>query len=110
MGLYGIVAYSVSQRTAEIGIRMALGARPIDVVRMILREGLVLAVAGVALGIAAASVLVRSLASLLYGVVPADGPSFVAASGAMLVIALLASYIPARRATRVDPAVTLRAE
>jgi putative ABC transport system permease protein len=99
-----------TQRTAEIGIRMALGARPIDVVRMILREGLVLAVAGVALGMAAASVLVRSLASLLYGVVPADGPSFVAASGSMLVIALLASYIPARRATRVDPAVTLRAE
>ena len=89
---------------------MALGATASDVVKMIVGEGMWLAVGGVAIGVAVAFALARTLASLLYGVAPADAASFVFASGFMLFSAMLASYIPARRATGIDPAVALRAE
>jgi putative ABC transport system permease protein len=110
VGLYGVVAYSVSQRTMEIGVRMALGARPGDVVGMIVREGLGLAVGGVAIGLVAAYALARTLTALLYGVAPTDAASFAYASGALLLLALLASYVPARRASAIDPAIAMRAE
>jgi len=110
VGLYGVVSYSVSQRTAEIGIRMALGATASDVVRMIVGEGMWLELGGVALGIAGAYALSRTLATLLYGVDPTDPASFVFGSTFLVIFALLASYVPARRATRIDPAVALRAE
>ncbi|MEO8259474.1 MAG: ABC transporter permease [Acidobacteriota bacterium] len=110
VGLYGVVAYSVSQRTMEIGIRMALGARRGDVVRMIVREGLWLAAAGVAIGLVGAYALVRTLTALLYGIAPTDAASFAAAAGALLLFALIASYVPARRASAIDPAIALRAE
>jgi putative ABC transport system permease protein len=110
IGLYGVVAYSVSQRTMEIGVRMALGARSGDVVRMIVREGLGLALGGVAIGLVAAYALARTLRVLLYGVAPTDAASFAYASGALLLLALLASYVPARRASAIDPAIAMRAE
>jgi putative ABC transport system permease protein len=110
VGLYGVVAYSVSQRTTEIGIRMALGATASDVVKMIVCEAMWLAVFGVAIGVAVAFALARTLASLLYGVAPTDTASFVFASGSMLFSAVLASYIPARRAIGIEPAIALRAE
>ena len=110
VGLYGVIAYSVSQRTMEIGIRMALGARPGDVVRMIVREGLWLAIGGVAIGLVGAYALARALTALLYGIAPTDAASFAYASGALLLLALLASYVPARRASAIDPAVAIRGE
>jgi putative ABC transport system permease protein len=110
VGLYGVVAYSVSQRTMEIGVRMALGARPGDVVRMIVREGLGLAAGGVAMGLVAAYALARTLTALLYGVAPTDAATFAYASGALLLLALLASYVPARRASAIDPAIAMRAD
>ena len=110
VGLYGVVSYSVSQRTAEIGIRMALGATASDVVRMIVGEGMWLALGGVAIGMAGAYALSRTLATLLYGVAPTDPASFAVGSMFLVLFALLASYVPARKATRIDPAVALRAE
>ncbi len=110
IGLYGVISRSVTQRTNEIGIRMALGATSYDVVRLIVGEGMVLAVAGVALGIALSYAAARSLAALLYGITPTDAPSFALASGCLLLFALVASYLPARKATGIDPATALRAE
>jgi putative ABC transport system permease protein len=110
VGLYGMVSYSVSQRTAEIGVRMALGATSGDVIRMVVGEGMRLALGGVAIGIGVAYALSRTLATLLYRVAPTDPASFALASGSLILLALLASYVPARRATSIDPAVALRAE
>jgi putative ABC transport system permease protein len=110
IGLYGVIAYSVAQRTMEIGIRMALGARTADVTRMVLREGAMLGVIGAAIGLAAAYGVTRLLASLLYGVTPTDPISFGLAAVILLAVALLASYLPARRAAQVDPLVALKAE
>jgi putative ABC transport system permease protein len=110
VGLYGVVSYSVSQRNAEIGIRMALGATARDVVGMIVREGFVLAAAGVVIGVAGAYALSRTLDALLYGVAATDPASFVFASAVLFLFSLVASYLPARRATRIDPATALRAE
>ena len=110
LGIYGVTAYSVAQRTREIGIRMALGADSSLVRRMVVGSGLRLALAGVAVGLAGALAGTRVLASLVYRVSTTD-PLTLASTAAVLVIsALLASWIPARRATRVDPAVSLRAE
>jgi predicted permease len=110
VGLYGVVAYAVAQRTGEIGIRMALGAASGDVVRLVLREGMWLAAIGLALGIGAARMLAQFVGSLLFGIQPTDAVSFVAAAALLLAIAMLASYLPARRASRVDPLIALRSE
>jgi ABC-type antimicrobial peptide transport system permease subunit len=110
VGIYGLLAYLVSQRRTEIGIRIAIGAPRASVLWLVLGQGLRLAGAGLALGMAAALALTRLLASLLHGVEPRDPATFAAAPLALLAAALLASYLPARRATRVDPSVVLRAE
>ncbi|HEX6284164.1 MAG TPA: ABC transporter permease, partial [Pyrinomonadaceae bacterium] len=110
VGVYGIVSYSVAQRTQEIGIRIALGARAGDILQLILKHGLVLVLSGVVIGIAGAFALTRFLASLLFGVTPTDTVTFVLVSGFFFVIAMVASFIPARRATKVNPLVALRYE
>ena len=110
IGIYGVTAYHVTQRTQEIGIRMALGAQMKDVVKLVLRGGMVLAAAGIGLGLVGAFALTRLMRSLLFGVQPTDVLTFVAVSVCLLLTALIASYLPARRATRVDPLVALRYE
>jgi putative ABC transport system permease protein len=110
VGLYGIVAYSVTQRMNEIGVRMALGAKQKDVLTMILAEGMRLAMAGLAIGVVGSLAFDRSLASMLYGVKRSDPITFMLVSVALMGVALLAGYIPARRAAKVDPMVALRYE
>ena len=110
IGLYGVIAYSVAQRRQEIGIRMALGARPADVRRMLLREGARLAGLGVALGLAGAFVLTGLMSSLLYGVGPRDPVTLLLVSGVLAAVALGATDVPARRASRVDPMKALRSD
>ena len=110
VGLYGVAAYSVERRTNEIGIRMALGAERRDVLALVLREGGKLTLLGVLMGSVAALGLTRLMGKLLYGVSPTDPVTFVGAAILLMVVALLACYIPARRATRIDPAVALRHE
>jgi predicted permease len=110
IGLYGLLAYGVARRTPEIGLRMALGAQRAGVQWMILRESLMLAGAGILLGIPAALAGTQVLRSLLFGLVSRDAATLTAAALSMLAVAALASYVPARRAARVDPLVALRAE
>ena len=110
VGVYGVMSYSVSQRTREMGIRIAIGALPADVLRLILRQGARAAILGIAIGIAAALALTRLMASLLFGVSATDPMTFVAVATLLTVVALAASYIPARRAMRVGPMVALRHE
>lgn len=107
VGIYGVTAYSVAQRRREIGVRMALGARRSDVSRLVLRQGLALAGIGVVLGLAAAVGLTRLMSALLFGVAPLDPPTFAAAGLGAALLALAASWLPARRAARVDPIETL---
>jgi ABC-type antimicrobial peptide transport system permease subunit len=109
-GIYGVMAYSVAERTREIGIRMALGAQTSGVVRLVLGQGMKLVGVGLALGLAGALAATRVLASLLFEVKPADPVAFIGAIAALLCVALVANYIPAQRATRVDPMVALRHE
>ncbi len=110
VGIYGLIAYSVAQRTHEIGVRIALGAARRDVLGLVVGQGLRLTAVGIALGVAGALALTRLMQSLLFEVSPQDPLTFVAGAAFLLVVGLLASYLPARRAARVDPAVALRAE
>jgi putative ABC transport system permease protein len=110
VGVYGVMAFVVSLRTREIGLRMALGARGADVLRLVLRQGLTLAVFGVALGTMLGLWLTRWMQDLLFQVEPTDPATFTASALVLLAVALLACYVPARRAAKVDPAVALRAQ
>jgi ABC-type antimicrobial peptide transport system permease subunit len=109
-GVFGVMAYSVSRRTREIGVRVALGAATGDILRMVLGQGLRTVLIGAAIGLAGALVLTRAVASLLFGVTATDPISFGSVTLLLMVAALLACYIPARRAAKVDPLVALRAE
>jgi predicted permease len=108
IGVYGVISYSVSQRTQEIGVRMALGAQARDVLRLILKQGMGLAVGGAITGLFAAFLAARLVSGLLYGISPKDPLTFAVVGGVLLTVAFLACYIPARRATRIDPLTALR--
>jgi putative ABC transport system permease protein len=108
LGIYGVISYAVSQRTSELGLRMALGASPKQVLQLILGGGLALAAAGVVIGVLGAAVLTRWISSLLFGVAPLDPLTYGAVVVALFGVALIASWVPARRAARVDPAIAMR--
>jgi putative ABC transport system permease protein len=108
IGLYGVIAYSVARRTREIGIRVALGAHPSQVLGMVMRQGLALAAVGAVIGAALAALAARLLSGVMYGVGAADPAAWGAAVAALLLAAALANYIPARRAMPVDPVTALR--
>jgi putative ABC transport system permease protein len=110
IGIYGVMAYVVSQRTQEIGIRMAMGAQVADVLKMILRQGASLGLLGVAIGLAGGLAVTRLLASFLYGVSPFDPWAFLSMAILLVAVTLLASVLPARRAAQVDPQIALRYE
>jgi ABC-type antimicrobial peptide transport system permease subunit len=110
VGLYGVLAFTVARRTSEIGVRMALGARRSDVRRMVVRQGMSIVAVALGLGVVGALASGRLLASLLFGVSPADPVTYTTVVGVLLVVALVACWVPARRASGVDPAEALRAE
>jgi len=110
LGIYGVMAYSVSQRTREIGLRMAIGARQADVSRMIMRRGMTLTAWGVLAGLGASLALSRVVRSQLFGVQPSDPLTMISVLAVMTAVAAAAAYLPARRAARVDPIAALRAQ
>jgi ABC-type antimicrobial peptide transport system permease subunit len=110
VGLYGVVAYTVSQRTREIGLRMAIGAEPGHVMSMILGGGMKLVLIGVAIGVAGALALSRFVETLLFNVPPSDPLSYGLTAGLLIVVAVVACYVPARRAMRVDPLIAMQVE
>jgi ABC-type antimicrobial peptide transport system permease subunit len=110
IGIYGVISYMVSLRTREIGVRMALGAEPGEIGRMISRQGLTMAGTGVAIGLVAALLLTRYLRTLLFEISPTDPVTLGSVSVGLLVVSLVASWLPARRAARVEPVVALRSE
>jgi predicted permease len=109
-GIYGVMSYSVAQRTQEIGVRMALGARPLDVLKLVVRQGMMPALIGVVVGLAGALALSRVMSSLLFGVTERDPITFVAVAALLMVVAFIACFVPAHRATRIDPLIALRCE
>jgi ABC-type antimicrobial peptide transport system permease subunit len=110
IGIYGVLSYLVGQRTQEIGVRMALGARPVQVLRLILQDGIRLTLRGVLIGALAALILTRWMESVLFGVSPTDPVTFISVAALLSAVALLACYVPARRAMRVNPLEALRHE
>jgi predicted permease len=110
IGIYGMLSFSIAQRTGEIGLRLAMGASTSTIMRMVIREGMTLAAAGVAIGLVAALAMRRGISALLYGVSPADPLTLAGTTALLLVVALMACYLPARRATAVDPLAALRAQ
>jgi putative ABC transport system permease protein len=110
IGIYGVLAYTVGQRRQEIGIRMALGAEPGAVLRMVLRRGIVPLTIGIVIGLAGAAGLTRYLSGMLFDLTPLDPATYAAVALLFAVVALVASYLPAHRATQVDPVVALRCE
>jgi putative ABC transport system permease protein len=110
VGIYGVISYTVAQGTREIGLRMALGAQQRDVLKLVVGRGLVLTLLGIVSGIAGAFALTRLMTGLLFGVTPTDATTFATVSASLVIVSLLACYIPARRATKVDPLVALRYE
>jgi putative ABC transport system permease protein len=110
IGIYGVTSYSVSQRTREIGVRMALGAEKHDVLKLVVGNGLNLTILGIVIGAAGALVLTRFMTSFLYGIRPSDPLTFIAVSALLIAVGAIASYIPARRASKVDPLIALRYE
>jgi ABC-type antimicrobial peptide transport system permease subunit len=110
VGLFGVISYSVAQRTRELGIRMALGGKPADMLRLVIGQGVRLALLGIGAGLVAALALTRFLSSLLFGVSSTDPLSFIVVVAMLFAVVVLACYIPARRGSRVDPMVALRYE
>jgi ABC-type antimicrobial peptide transport system permease subunit len=110
VGIYGVISYSVAQRTREVGIRMALGAKTSDVLHLVIRDGLKLVLIGVGVGLAGALLLTRLMTTLLFGVTATDAVTYITVAFTLIIVALIACTIPARRATKVDPLIALRFE